>query len=356
MGSQLTKIIPNLYIGSNETARDETELIANCITHILAVQSDDAELNKLSKYEYLKVYVGKPVSRALFRVIPQTNDFIHQARMEGGNVLVHSESGTSANVAVVAAYLMTLYDLNSKIAVSTIQGCLPPAHPTENLQRQLDRFDSTSPSELRGDAPISSESEGQRLLEKFGPWEFMERDKGILKEALDVHDEFKASGDIIITSGESRRRQKVPSPKPAVDAKISKQFEVFDEMGNIVDPHDSNGLLPLAQQDFDVLEQIPLTPSDSEKSLSEEKEVPGSIPVPIRTGSPTIFSSGSVSATRQTSKSQFTDTMFSMADDMRVRMDAADATARIYQNLSSTAPVFQDFTKRYLDDRSGRPK
>lgn len=114
-------------------------------------------------------------------------------------------------------------------------------------------------------------------------------------------------------------------------------------------------MLPLAQQDFDVLEQIPLTPSDSEKSLSEEKEVPGSIPVPIRTGSPTIFSSGSVSATRQTSKSQFTDTMFSMVDDMRIRMDAADATARIYQNLSSTAPVFQEFTKRYLDDRSGRP-
>lgn len=353
MGSQITKIIPNLYIGSNETARDETELIAKCITHILAVQSDDAEINKLTKYEYLKAYVGKPVSRALFRVIPQTNDFIHRSRMEGGNILVYSESGTSANVAVVAAYLMTLYELNSKIAVSTIQGCLPPAHPTENLQRQLDRFDSTSPEELRSDAPISSESERQRLLEKFGPWEFIERDKRELKEALDVHDNFKASGDIIITSGESRPRQKAPSPKRTICTRTHEEFEVFDEMGNIVDPHVSNGVLPPSQQDFDVLEQIPLTPSDSEKSLSEEGEVPGSIPVPMRTASPTIFSNGNASSTRQTSKSQLIDNIFSMTDDTRIRMDADGTTARVYQNLSSTAPVFQDFTKRYLDDRSG---
>ncbi|VDN96300.1 unnamed protein product [Rodentolepis nana] len=343
MGSQITKIIPNLYIGSNETARDETELIAKCITHILAVQSDDAEISKLSKYEYLKAYVGKPVSRALFRVIPQTNDFIHHSRMVGGNVLVYSESGTSANVAVVAAYLMTLYDLNSKIAVSTIQGCLPPAHPTENLQLQLDRFDSTSPEELRGDAPISSESERQRLLEKFGPWEFIERDKRELKEALNVHDNFKASGDIIITSGESRPRQRL----------IRCPFFI---VGNIVDPHISNGVLPLSQQDFDELEQIPLTPSDSEKSLSEEGEVPGSIPVPNRTASPTIFSNGNSSSTRQTSKSQLIDNIFSMTDDMQIRKNEDGATTRIYQNLSSTAPVFQDFTRRYLDDRSGHPK
>lgn len=50
MGSRMTKIIPNLYIGSNETARDETELIDKCITHILAVQSVDAELNKVRTF------------------------------------------------------------------------------------------------------------------------------------------------------------------------------------------------------------------------------------------------------------------------------------------------------------------
>lgn len=96
---------------------------------------------------------------------------------------VYSESGTSANVAVVAAYLMTLYELNSKRAVSTIQGRLPPAHPAENLQLQLDRFDSTSPIDLRGDAPISSESERKRLLEMFGPWEFMEV-RGVIFNSL----------------------------------------------------------------------------------------------------------------------------------------------------------------------------
>lgn len=148
MGGKMTKVIPHLYIGGNENARDEGELIANCITHILTVQSTEAEINKvrlqlmlvllqkhnpsellnlslpfrflsiytlsyfavfvfhvlsitkspkhrqlvlfqLSKYEYLKVFVGKPASKGLLRVIPQTNDFIHSARMDSGNVLVH---------------------------------------------------------------------------------------------------------------------------------------------------------------------------------------------------------------------------------------------------------------------------
>ncbi|KAM7537221.1 hypothetical protein Aperf_G00000074128 [Anoplocephala perfoliata] len=355
MGSRMTKIIPNLYIGSNETARDETELIDKCITHILAVQSVDAELTKLTKYKYLKAFVGKPVSRALFRVIPQTNDFIHEARTEGGNVLVHSESGTSANVAVVAAYLMTLYELSSKIAVSTIQGRLPPAHPTENLQRQLDRFDPTSPPEIRGDVPLSAETERKRLLDTFGPWEFIERDKRELKAALDVHDQFKASGDIIITSGESRPRQRTPSPPPDADPKLKDDFAESpsspSDEGSSFHYQDSNGMIPMVPQDFEVPEQIPLTPSDSEKSISEEEEVPGSIPVPLATGSPTVFASGSAGANRTTSKSHLvSETMFSMTDDARMHFDA---DTRQIQNFSSTAPVFQDFTKRYLADRPG---
>lgn len=80
----------------------------------------------------------------------------------------------SANVAVVAAYLMTVYNLTSKVAVSTLQGLVPAAHPITSLQNQLDRFDPETPENLRGDATISAASERERLLVNFGPWPHME--------------------------------------------------------------------------------------------------------------------------------------------------------------------------------------
>lgn len=113
-------------------------------------------------------------------------------------------------------------------------------------------------------------------------------------------------------------------------------------------------MIPLVPQDFEVPEQIPLTPSDSEKSLSEEEEVPGSIPVPLATASPPIFASGSARTKRAISKSHLlTETMFSVTDDTRMYLDTADAAPRQIQNFSSTVPVFQDFAKRYLADRPG---
>lgn len=78
----------------------------------------------------------------------------------------------SANVAVVAAYLMTIYNLNSKIAVSTLQGLVPAAHPVTSLQKQLNRFCEGAPDNMR--AETTSETERARLFEKFGPWPHME--------------------------------------------------------------------------------------------------------------------------------------------------------------------------------------
>ncbi|KAH9283033.1 Dual specificity protein phosphatase 22-B [Echinococcus granulosus] len=364
MGGNMTKVLPHLYIGGNENARDEGELIANCITHILTVQSTEAEINKLSKYEYLKVYVGKPASKCLLRVIPQTNDFIHAARMQSGNVLVHSESGMSANVAVVAAYLMTVYNLTSKVAVSTLQGLVPPAHPVTSLQNQLDRFDPETPGNIRGDAPISAASERERLLEKFGPWPQMETDQRLLKAALDAHDELKASGAFLISSGESRPRQRTPSPPPNTTAKFvlpkdkrtpSPPDPAYTNPDGEFRFDDAHGTSD--KSDEDGFEHIPTSPEDSEKSLADEDAIIGSIPVPRPgvTGMSLIGHSVAGGGGSRTHVSNALtekaaaavdegDMMFEMTDEIRIRLDAA--AAAIDEHVPSTAPVYHDFTQR----------
>lgn len=118
-----------------------------------------------------------------------------------------------------------------------------------------------------------------------------------------------------------------------------------------MDERGANGILPMTSQDdddYDVAAQIPLTPSDSEESLPDEEDVPGAIPMPTRSGPPMSHATESASVARKTSKSQLTENMFSMTDDLRMRREAFD-------NLSSTAPAFQDVKKKLFSDRSGRP-
>ncbi|BHF82536.1 Dual specificity protein phosphatase 22 [Sparganum proliferum] len=198
MGGKPTKIIPGIYIGANENAKNEEELIANCISHILSVQSSAAESIKSQNHVCHHVCVRGSDEQSLLRVVPDTNDFIHSARVESGNVLVHSESGMSANIAVVAAYLMSLYELDSRTAVSVLQGLVHAAQPVHHLQDQLDRFGAGPSDGGAVQSPPSSQvtaaSEHARLLEKYGPWPGMEADRRYIEAALSSHDDLKASG------------------------------------------------------------------------------------------------------------------------------------------------------------------
>ncbi|VDQ04260.1 unnamed protein product [Trichobilharzia regenti] len=47
MGGSMTKILPGLYIGGFDNAKNEEELIANCISHILVVQNSISDIDRL---------------------------------------------------------------------------------------------------------------------------------------------------------------------------------------------------------------------------------------------------------------------------------------------------------------------
>uniref|UniRef100_A0A5K3FJT5 Tyrosine-protein phosphatase domain-containing protein n=1 Tax=Mesocestoides corti TaxID=53468 RepID=A0A5K3FJT5_MESCO len=294
MGGKITKVVPGLYIGANENVRDDEDLIANCISHILSVQSSDTNIKKLSNHVYHKVFVGEPDTKGLLRVIPEANDFIHGARVASGNVLVHSESGMSSNVAVVAAYLMTVYQLDRKTAIATLQGLVPAVQPIPSLQNQLDRFYDNGSVEVDGKSVITAATERERLEKKFGRWPGMETDKRFLQAALTSHDNLKASGAFLLSSGESRSRQQSVSPPPAtpdvpkcdtnVSVKLSapKTNENADLDFCFDDVHENEN----DDHGGDVDERVDVDPPSSpslEKShddLSDEDAIVGSIPVP----------------------------------------------------------------------------
>lgn len=47
MGATITRILPGLYVSSMECTKDEEELMANCISHVLYVLNEEMIIDKV---------------------------------------------------------------------------------------------------------------------------------------------------------------------------------------------------------------------------------------------------------------------------------------------------------------------
>ncbi|VDP48356.1 unnamed protein product [Schistosoma margrebowiei] len=48
MGGSMTKILPGLYVGGFDNAKNEEELMANCISHIIIVQNSKNDIERVN--------------------------------------------------------------------------------------------------------------------------------------------------------------------------------------------------------------------------------------------------------------------------------------------------------------------
>ncbi|KAF6771249.1 Dual specificity protein phosphatase 15 [Paragonimus kellicotti] len=100
----------------------------------------------------------------------------------------------SANVAVVVAYLMSVYLLDRHSALAVVRALKPGAQPVPALQTQLEGFDTDfSPNCNQSNSPgfvplCTAHSEHKRLMEKFGPWPYLEEDIQTLQLAINSVD------------------------------------------------------------------------------------------------------------------------------------------------------------------------
>ncbi|KAA3674611.1 uncharacterized protein DEA37_0004028 [Paragonimus westermani] len=194
MGGSVTKVLQGLYVGRLDNVTDEKVLIADCISHILVVQEFKHEIEKSAGRHYLQLLIPEHDDHSLLRQLSEANDFIHSGRMNLGNVLVCSDSGMSANVAVVVAYLMSVYLLDRHSALAVVRALKPGAQPVLSLQTQLEGFDTDSSpncdqSNSPGSVPLcTAHSEHKRLMEKFGFWPCLEEDMQSLQLAINSVD------------------------------------------------------------------------------------------------------------------------------------------------------------------------
>ncbi|XP_051169449.1 dual specificity protein phosphatase 15-like isoform X2 [Leptopilina boulardi] len=154
MGNGMNKVLPGLYVGNYRDSKDATQLERYEITHILAIH--DAARRLHSDKHYLCILAADTPDQNLSQYFSLCNDFIHAARLRGGNVLIHCLAGMSRSVTVAVAYIMSTTNLSWKDALKVVRVGRAVANPNVGFQQQLEDFEATRLQEER-----------RRLKERF---------------------------------------------------------------------------------------------------------------------------------------------------------------------------------------------
>ncbi|XP_011341281.1 dual specificity protein phosphatase 15 isoform X2 [Ooceraea biroi] len=154
MGNGMNKVLPGLYVGNYQDSKDADQLERFEITHILAIHDTARRLH--SDKHYLCILAADSPDQNLSQYFSLCNDFIHAARLRGGNVLIHCLAGMSRSVTVAVAYIMSTTDLSWKEALKVVRVGRSIANPNVGFQQQLKDFESSRLPEER-----------RRLKERF---------------------------------------------------------------------------------------------------------------------------------------------------------------------------------------------
>ncbi|XP_015176092.1 PREDICTED: dual specificity protein phosphatase 22-like isoform X3 [Polistes dominula] len=171
MGNGMNKVLPGLYVGNYQDSKDADQLERFEITHILAIHDTARRLH--SNKHYLCILAADRPDQNLSQYFSLCNDFIHAARLRGGNVLIHCLAGMSRSVTVAVAYIMSTTNLSWKEALKVVRVGRSIANPNAGFQQQLEDFESSRLQEER-----------RRLKERFPSLALAETDAEACRATL----------------------------------------------------------------------------------------------------------------------------------------------------------------------------
>ncbi|GIY43951.1 dual specificity protein phosphatase 22 [Caerostris darwini] len=134
------QVLPGLYLGSFRDGKDSDQLRNNDITHIISIHDTAKEVVEDKKY--LCIRVPDSPEENLSKYFSKCNDFIHDARSNGGNVLVHCLAGVSRSATIATAYIMSATTLTCKDALKVVRGARTIANPNYGFHSQLKEYES----------------------------------------------------------------------------------------------------------------------------------------------------------------------------------------------------------------------
>ncbi|PAV75976.1 hypothetical protein WR25_01586 [Diploscapter pachys] len=154
LGTEMSEILPNLYLGSLRDATDDEQLRKYKIKAIVGVHD---MMNNHPRHEQLLVYRIKLSDCASENIATHFFDaikFIHQCRIRNEAVMVHCLAGVSRSATIVTAYVMAVCDISYNHAISYISSKRPVVNPNFGFRMQLCKYRDKVIDILEGDYHI----------------------------------------------------------------------------------------------------------------------------------------------------------------------------------------------------------
>ncbi|UJR25219.1 hypothetical protein I4U23_006571 [Adineta vaga] len=237
MGQGMSEVASGLYVTSALVARQGKVLDEFGITHVISIQK-----NPISPFEhrqYLLIPAKDHISQDLLQYTAQCNDFIHNARLNQGKVLIHCVEGKSRSPSIACIYLMTITGVSWSDVINSLRGVRTLVDPNFAFQRQLKHFHDQLMIQER-----------ERLITKFGPLHMIDDDKSFVLKNLALYNEDqerRLTGNVV-------EIKHVPLPtKPSVVIVSSSSFS--DDNEDQLNETNSN-----SDQFFHNTDLAPMTP------------------------------------------------------------------------------------------------
>jgi len=144
-----SKILDYLFLGSRIPAHDKVVLHQHKITHILNCAGAAFENKFSGDFAYKTLFVGDCAGEDISCFFYEVIDFIEEARIHNGRILVHCHQGVSRSSAFVISYLMWKNGWDFRRAEEFTREARPSINPNEGFVGQLMLWGKLLKSPLR---------------------------------------------------------------------------------------------------------------------------------------------------------------------------------------------------------------
>ncbi|XP_075461770.1 dual specificity protein phosphatase 8-like [Ascaphus truei] len=133
----VTRILPHLYLGSQNDAMNQEVINENGITHVLNVSYSCPKPVFIPDNYFLRIPINDSYCEKILPWLHAAVEFIEKVELANGKVLVHCLAGISRSAAVAIAYIMRSMGLSLDDAYRFVKEKRPTISPNFNFLGQL---------------------------------------------------------------------------------------------------------------------------------------------------------------------------------------------------------------------------
>ncbi|KAI0356429.1 phosphatases II [Trametes cingulata] len=146
MRRQCQEILPGLFLGPLQASKSLDTLRNLGITHIVCIRDAKEAFSVRPRFpdqfQYMVLDVQDSEEQNLIRLFPQAKQFIDEAIVQGGRVLVHCNGGISLSPAFVVMYVMQRHGLSWEEALHLVQNRRYCISPNGGFLTQIKEYES----------------------------------------------------------------------------------------------------------------------------------------------------------------------------------------------------------------------